>query len=127
MAANDKIRILVVEEEPSLHEMIRLKLGKLGDSFEIVGTTGRDEALALFGGSVFDAVIAENDPEPGFAAFVTGLRRIQPEIKIYGIGHFAIDIDDYGLDGCIVKPAMEELATVAVGLLTMKTVESRSK
>ena len=125
-----KERILVVDDEPLLAEMVQQMLTMLG--YDAVSCTGGIEALEAFrnqpGEKPFDLVITDMTM-PHFTGedLVHELSGLQPVVPVILMTGFSSKIDaekagELGIEGFLMKPvAMEELAR------TVRTVLDQRK
>ena len=124
-----KERILVVDDEPLLAEMVQQMLTALG--YDAVFHTGGIEALEAFrnqpGEEAFDMVITDMTM-PHFTGedLVREISRLRPDVPVLLMTGFSSRIDaekarELGIQGFLMKPvAMEELARTVRTVLDQK-------
>jgi len=117
-------RILFVDDEPSLVDVTRQKLEKLG--YKVVGTISSLEALELFKSKPqgFDLVITDTTmPHMTGDILATEIMKIRPDIPVILCTGYSERIskaraEDLGISAFAMKPLlMRELATTVRGVL----------
>ena len=116
-----KIKVLVVDDEPAVNEVIRDALELSG--FEVDCAFDGEQAIERLGqaleqGRRFDLAILDLTVPGGLGGKETikRLRELDPELKAIVVSGYSNDpvmanFDSYGFDGCVRKPfQLDELA-----------------
>ncbi len=111
---NDKPRLLIVDDEPGMREMLSHELGREG--YEVVTAPGGAEALALAGAQKFDLVISDvMMPKMDGLALLEALKVLAPETEVilstgYGTVETAVRAMKMGAYDFVQKPVnLDEL------------------
>jgi len=72
-------RLLIVEPEEHLHQLIRMYLGT---AYEAIFITTRQQALQVLSRQHYDVLLSNLAPQAGFQAFAQMARQLRPNIKV---------------------------------------------
>ena len=122
--AEGQRRILVVNDEPIIRDVVRMMLGQLGHDGEFVGdgpSAVEKYREAIEAGTRFDAVIVDLSLPAGMDGVdtVKALREIDPEVKAlvstgYAGGEVVDQHKQYGFCGVVNKPFNLDQLTAAL-------------
>lgn len=111
---NDKLRILIVDDQKIIRDLVQAILGNVGH--EVFVAEGGDQAINLYkseleNGRKFDLIIMDLTipGEMGGKEAIVKLKELDPNVKAivssgYSDDPVMSDYEHYGFDGCIVKP-----------------------
>lgn len=111
---NDKLRILIVDDQEIIRDLVQAILGNVGH--EVFVAEGGDQAINLYkseleNGRKFDLIIMDLTipGEMGGKEAIVKLKELDPNVKAivssgYSDDPVMSDYEHYGFDGCIVKP-----------------------
>ena len=114
-----RLRILVVEDEPSTRAELAVRLEKLPPVGEVVCADGGDEAVRLLGGGSFDAAFLDI-AMPGLdgmdvARILTRLSRPPTIVFVTAYDNHAVEAFGLGAVDYLLKPVRSERLAEAVG------------
>ena len=123
MSARGGGRILVVDDEPSMAQLVADDLGRRGHACDVRGSGG--DALALAGAEPIDLVITDlNMPVMDGLELMKRIKQRDPGLPVivitgYGTFHTERQVLSNGADGYIPKPCtinrVQETVTSALG------------
>jgi two-component system cell cycle sensor histidine kinase/response regulator CckA len=121
------VRVLLVEDEPEIREVIRRSLAKHG--IAVTEASDGQEALKVFSGAPdsFDLLLSDVImPTMGGIELARNCRAIRSELPILFVSGYAVDLEEFSGDACSTKFVQKPFQPVALAEIVMNLLAAKS-